>query len=272
MCNCRKCSLDSTGFYWGCPNTVSAHGSRGRKPWHRIHGQMVSRVGKTSNLLSSCLAQRLLLRITLTDCRILLRNPSCFAKGACAEGRKLHGIAELIEPQLAEIQDYEISLRNNHSRPCKSQQMLGSDKRTVYYWTSQLTRAPCTCRSSFGADAHQKNVQTCSSMWNAGSGFAKLWDATLLKNFEMSPNRNLRPTWLDKSWQAVWNWNDHLQGHGIELHADECATYCSRGPITSFSFGRGGVLTIVPLQRKTSDKNVVSREWRCFGDVRQVSI
>ena len=46
MCNCRKCSLDSTGFYWGCPNTVSAHGSRGRKPWRRIHGQMVSRVGE----------------------------------------------------------------------------------------------------------------------------------------------------------------------------------------------------------------------------------
>ena len=87
-----------------------------------------------------------------------------FAKGACAKGRELHRIAELIEPHLEEIRKYEINLNNNHARPRKSQPMLGSDKRTVYYWTSQLTCAPCTCRSSFGADAHQKHVQTCSNM------------------------------------------------------------------------------------------------------------
>ena len=45
-------------------------------------------------------------------------------------------------------------------------------------------------------------------------------------------------------WQAVWNWNDHNQGHGIALHPDECDTYSSWDPITSFSFGHGGVLTL----------------------------
>ena len=45
-------------------------------------------------------------------------------------------------------------------------------------------------------------------------------------------------------WQAVWNWNDHNQGHGIALHADECDTYSSSDPITSFFFGHGGVLTL----------------------------
>ena len=45
-------------------------------------------------------------------------------------------------------------------------------------------------------------------------------------------------------WQAVWNWNDHNQGHGIALHPDVCDTYNSSDPITSFSFGHGGVLTL----------------------------
>ena len=47
-----------------------------------------------------------------------------FAKGACAEGRPLHKIADLIEPHLEEIGKREIKLRNNHARPTKSQQML----------------------------------------------------------------------------------------------------------------------------------------------------
>ena len=41
-----------------------------------------------------------------------------------------------------------------------------------------------------------------------------------------------------------WNWNDHNQGHGIALHPDACDTYSSSDPITSFSFGHGGVLLL----------------------------
>ena len=155
---------------------------------------------------------------------------------------------------MAEIQATEIRLRSNHARPSKSQMMLGNDNQTVHYWSSQLTRAPCTCRSFFGADKHMKHVPTCSSNWDAGDRFAKLWDATLLKNFETFRNRNLRPIWLDKSWQAVWNWNDHNQGHGIELHADACGTYNSLDPITSFSFGRGGVVTLSPFKSQQPSK------------------
>ena len=169
-----------------------------------------------------------------------------FAKGACAEGRPFFEIGDLIAPQLEEIQSWEKSFRNNNARPTKSQQMLNSDGWTVYYWSAQVTRAPCLCRSSFGADAHQKHVPTSSAMWQAGSRFEKLWDATLMKNYEAFQNRDLRPTWLDKSWQVLWNWNDHNQNHGISPHSDASATYSNVDPITSFSFGHGGVLTLGP--------------------------
>ena len=169
-----------------------------------------------------------------------------FAKGACAEGRPFFEIGDFIAPQLEEIQRWEENVRNNNARPTKSQQMLNADGWTVYYWSAQVTRAPCLCRSIFGADAHQKHVPTSSAMWKAGSRFEKLWDATLMKNYEAFQNRDLRPTWLDKSWQVLWNWNDHNQNHGISPHSDESATYSNVDPITSFSFGHGGVLTLGP--------------------------
>ena len=119
-----------------------------------------------------------------------------FAKGACAEGRPFFEIGNFIAPQLEEIQQWEENVRNNNARPTKSQQMLKADGWTVYYWSAQVTRAPCLCRSIFGADAHQKHVPTSSAMWKAGSRFEKLWDATLMKNYEAFQNRDLRPTWL----------------------------------------------------------------------------
>ena len=136
--------------------------------------------------------------------------------------------------------------RGNTVRPTKSQQMLQGSGGRTYYWTAQLTRTPCTCRSLFGADKRMKHVPTCSSNWTAGSQFARLWDATLLKNYEKFENRSLRLVWLDKSWQALWNWNDHTQGHGIDLHSDYSDTYSRLDPITSLSTGRGGVLTLGP--------------------------
>ena len=169
-----------------------------------------------------------------------------FAKGACAEGRPFFEIGDFIAPQLEEIQRWEQNVRNNNARPTKSQQMLNADGWTVYYWSAQVTRAPCLCRTSFGADAHQKHVPTSSAMWQAGSRFEKLWDATLMKNYEAFQNRDLRPTWLDKSWQVLWNWNDHNKNHGISPHSDASATYSNVDPITSFSFGHGGVLTLGP--------------------------
>jgi len=161
-----------------------------------------------------------------------------FAKGACAEGKPLRKIADLMQPQLQEIEEWdrEQNFRWNHQRPNRPQQMLSADGKHVWYWSAQVTRAPCLCRSFFGADAHQKHVPTSSDLWKSGSEFKTVWEANLLKN--------LRPVWLDKSWQALWNWNDHNQNHGIDPHSDECLTYSSLDPITSFSFGRGGVLTL----------------------------
>ena len=166
-----------------------------------------------------------------------------FAKGACREGTPLYQVPALIVPQLEEIRVFEEG-RGNYARPTKSQQMLQGSGVHTYYWTAQLTRAPCTCRTPFGGDKHMKHVPTCSSNWTVGNQFARLWDATLLRNYEEFQNRSLRPVWLDKSWQALWNWNDHNQGHGIDLHSDKSDTYSSLDPITSLSFGHGGVLTL----------------------------
>ena len=172
------------------------------------------------------------------------RSILLFAKGACGPDTPFHEIGQLIEPHMEEVKQYELSVRYNNQRPQKSQQMLGSDNRTVHYWSTQFTRAPCTCRSDFGADSHQKHVPTSSDMWRSGERFAKLWNVILQKNFESFGDWRKRPIWLDKMWQAVWNCNDHNQGHGIALNEDECKTYSSLDPITSFSFGHGGVLTL----------------------------
>ena len=69
-----------------------------------------------------------------------------FARGACGPGTPFQEIGELIEPHLEEVKQYELVHRRNAARPEKSQQMLGSDNWTVHYWSTQLTRAPCTCR------------------------------------------------------------------------------------------------------------------------------
>eukprot|EP00438_Fugacium_kawagutii_P030131 Skav207857 [mRNA] locus=scaffold3511:13879:14532:+ [translate_table: standard] len=108
----------------------------------------------------------------------------------------------------------------------------------------QGTRAPCLCRASFGADAHHKHVPTSSAAWKAGGQFAKIWDATLVRNYDMFRSREFRPIWLDIAWQVFWNWNEHNQGHGIEPHPDESELYSWLDPITSLSFGHGGVLTL----------------------------
>ena len=66
-------------------------------------------------------------------------------------------------------------------------------------------------------------MPTASDMWPTGERFAKLWNVTLQKNFESFRDRRKRPIWLDKMWQAVWNWNDHNQGHGIQTFATHTA-------------------------------------------------
>ena len=159
-------------------------------------------------------------KVSVEDYSDQLPRPSkrsflLFAKGACGPGTPFREIGALIEPHFEEVKQYELGYRHNSARPEKSQQMLGSDNWKVHYWSTQLTCAPCTCRSGFGADAHQKHVPTASDMWATGERFAKLWNVTLQKNFASFRDRRQRPIWLDKTWQAVWNWNDHNQGHGI---------------------------------------------------------
>ena len=90
-----------------------------------------------------------------------------FAKGARKEGRPLHKIGGLIPAQLQKIESWDKSSRGNHGGPTKSQLMLARDGQTVYYWSAQVTSAPCVCRSGFGAGAHLKHVPASSALWNA---------------------------------------------------------------------------------------------------------
>ena len=55
------------------------------------------------------------------------------AKGACAQGKPFHRIADFIEPQLPEIEQWEQTFRGNSQRPNKSQQMLSQKGGIVYY-------------------------------------------------------------------------------------------------------------------------------------------
>ena len=185
-----------------------------------------------------------------------------FAKGGCKAPCPFSEIATLIPAQLSEIREYEINQRNNHSNPMKSQQML-SRHRKVHYISCQVTREPCNCRTVFGADAHQGVIPTTSSLWKAGTRFEKIMEETLKKNFDMFGTLDVLPAWLMKTWQVVWNSNDHNEGHGIEAHSDKTETYHWFDPITSFSFGRGGVLTLKSTTGKGGEKMLFQED----GDV-----
>ena len=192
-----------------------------------------------------------------------------FAKGACGPDTPFHGIGQLIEPHMAEVKKYELSVRNKNQRPQKSQQMLGSDNQTVHYWSTQLTRAPCTCRSGFGADSHQKHVPTSSDMWSTGESFVEchiaeeLWvvcwpkSAAHLAGQDVAGSVELE--WpQSRSWHsAAWRWVLDVQlfrSHHIFL----------------FWAWRG--VDVVWQKSSTAEQDVVSGRWGRFGDGRRVSI
>ena len=117
-----------------------------------------------------------------------------------------------------------------------------------------MTRSPCNQKNIFGADIFQHAISRSSCSWKAGSRFGELLEQTLKQNFARFGIQEIRPSWLMTTWHAIWNSNDHNADHGIEPHSDLSATYFL-GPITSFSFGRSGVLTLTSkigksLQRK----------------------
>ena len=105
-----------------------------------------------------------------------------FARGACGSNTPL----DWIEPHFGDIAQKEREI-GNHNNPLKSQRMQAKGSVVTHYFSAQLTRAPCTCRTSFGADANHKHVPTASDMWINGRNFARLWDATLLSNFKPVP-------------------------------------------------------------------------------------
>ena len=90
-----------------------------------------------------------------------------FAKGACKEPPPFSCIRQLIVEQLEEIKDYEIGRGNSKNRS----KMRGRSSKKVYYYSCQVSKEPCTCRSGFGADAHHSVISTCSALWNSGNEF-----------------------------------------------------------------------------------------------------
>ena len=102
-------------------------------------------------------------------------------------------------------------------------------------------------------------LQTCGSM---AATLQRLWGLQhCCQTLHAFQNRDVRPVWLHKSWQALWNWNDHMQGHGIDPHVDYAETYSSLDPIVSLSFGRGGCVDVGSQKGWTTDQDVVSGRW-----------
>ena len=134
----------------------------------------------------------------------------------------------------------------------------------VYYYSCQVSKDPCTCRSIFGADAHQCVIPTCSSLWTSGDEFKKRFDAILRENYATFGGHDILPVRFEKTWQVLWNRNDHNRDHGIAPHRDHCETYSDADPITSFSFGCGGILT---LTSQTSGKGASKMLFQEHGDV-----
>ena len=56
-------------------------------------------------------------------------------------------MADLIRPRLQEIEEWDREQNFRWKRPNRSQQMLSSDEKNVWYWSAQVTRAPCLCRA-----------------------------------------------------------------------------------------------------------------------------
>ena len=173
-----------------------------------------------------------------------------FAKGGCKAPKAFSEIGKMIPDQLCEIEDFTVNVRGNGQNPLKTQQI---GKGRVYYHSCQVTRDPCSCRTNFGADAQQNCIPTTSSLWRAGDKFAKLFDATLHANFQAF-GASMKPVWFRKSWQLVWNMNNHNEKHYIDPHQDESKTYWHGDPITSFSFGHGGVLTLSSVKKQFPGK------------------
>ena len=91
-----------------------------------------------------------------------------------------------------------------------------------------------------------------------------VFDAILRENYATFGGHDILPVWFEKTWQVLWNRNDHNRDHGIAPHRDYCETYSDADPITSFSFGCGGLLT---LMSQTSGKGASKMLIQEHGDV-----
>ena len=146
----------------------------------------------------------------------------------------------------------------------KSQQMTSRTSKKVHYYSCQVSKDPCTCRSIFGADAHHSVIPTCSALWTSGDEFKKRFHVILQGNSASFGGHDILPVWFEKTWQVLWNRNEHNRDHGTSPHCDHCKTYSDTGPITSFSFGCGGILT---LTSQTSCKGASKMLFQEHGDV-----
>ena len=63
--------------------------------------------------------------------------------------------------------------------------------------------------------------------------------------------------------QAVLNRSDHSRQHSLDLHHDQSQTYISFSPVTSFSYGRTGFLTLA----SAADGNATSMLVQKDGDM-----
>lgn len=184
-----------------------------------------------------------------------------FVRGGCKIG-SLSGIGSCIEQLHGEVRTNEETVKMNTQNPQKAIEVRGK-KKDIHYYSAQLTDKNCTCRVVFGGDKHHCHISTSCQNWEAGERFKDILDSTLAENSREFPV-DAQPVWLKKAWHAVLNRNNHWQNHGIDYHIDSSPTYEATDPIVSFSFGRGGVLT---LKSRPPQKTKESMLFQEDGDV-----
>jgi hypothetical protein len=181
-----------------------------------------------------------------------------FIPGGCTDGTLLRGLGQCIPDLIAEVEERESSVRYNWHNPKKATAVYSKDKAHPHYMTAQLTKAKCVCRATFGGDSQQGHVCTDNQVYKSGTRYASLLEGTMRQNFQVmcqdQSNGSVvelqEPAYLRMAWHAVLNANDHSLGNSIDAHHDGWSTYRFQDPITSCSYGHGGVLVLAQAKTK----------------------
>ena len=176
-------------------------------------------------------------------------DPGCFlirVKGACNQGNWNEWPKLTDEAMKATVETY--------GRPdiIQVKSKVAGAPRARLYDTMQVTPNTCTCRAYFGGDRHHK-LQTSSSATTATQTMGKMLRALFKPTTEQW--NETQPSYHGKACHLVLN--KYQRNDGIDPHKDLSPTYSEKNPITSFSYGRGSILTITDSNKPTKQRTAL---------------